>query len=102
MQVVVFCRAIFKKNTKVEINLVSVYCSQTHALSNYVCVPQQSAVQICKTQGQYLAHHERSKSMNRLLFRWTRGSNSVTKTLIVSNKVTVKGAGTWTGALEKY
>lgn len=40
--------------------------------------------------------------MNRLLFRWTRGSNGVTKTLIVSNKVTVKGAGTWTGALEKY
>ncbi|KAF0036446.1 hypothetical protein F2P81_011758 [Scophthalmus maximus] len=37
-----------------------------------------------------LAHRERSKSLNRLPFTRSRGSTGVTKTLIVSNKGTVK------------
>ena len=47
-------------------------------------------------------HRERSKSMNRFPFRWTRGSSGVTKLLIVSNTFMLRVAGTWTGALETY
>lgn len=60
-----------------------------------------NAVKICKRRRHNLAHSERSKSMYRLLFRWTWGSTGVTKTFIVSNKSTVKRAGTWAGAREK-
>ena len=67
----------------------------------HVWMSLQNAVKICK-QANKLAQRERSKSMYRLPFTRTRGGTGVTKTLIVSNKVTVKRAGTRTCTLEKY
>lgn len=54
-----------------------------------------------QTLAQKLARSERSKSMYRLPFRWTRGRTGVPKRLIVSDKATIKRAGTRTGALKK-